>query len=333
MTLRDDENYPPLNLKTDEEIMAYIDEHQVAGLHTQGYEWFWDVYMPALTRVVDADEIDHETIAGNFYAVGDVHDFNRSPKVAITYYKRALDFDPDLNAAHREIANMYHRMGFMDAAIHHSDMALALWPDEKSAVADRIDIDADKNHPEPYFEKPDRPAALALNALARQNPPEAIKLLEGQDDLESLRTLTWAHAANLDVAAYISTWTTFLEKTEALSVKETKSSLSKDGILLTWGDYFFMPDDIWYGPEIWKLWIDSSEVFANLYVHEGLDAKASDLATDENFMELSSADRNAQKLEYYYFDRSNNLEGLKFIQIKYPNWKDLNASIAILEAK
>lgn len=333
MTLIHNENYPPLNLKTDEEIIAYINEHQVAGLHTQGYEWFWAVYMPALERVVDADEVDHETIAGNFYAVGDVHDFNNSPRVAITYYKRALDFDPDLNAAHREIASMYHRMGFIDAAIHHSDMALALWPDEKYAAAERIDIDADKTDPEPYFEKPDRPAALALNALARQDPLEAIKLLEGLGDIESLQTLTWAHGANQDFPAYLSTWETLLEKTKNISIKEAKSPISESKIRFMWGDYFFMPDKIWYGPKIWKLMIDSGRVFVDVGVHEGLDDNNCDIATDDNFEELSYADQNAQKLEYYYYDRSNNLEGLKSIQIKYPNWKDLNASIAILEAK
>lgn len=333
MTLLCDENYPPLNLKTDEEIMDYIDEHQVAGLNAQGYKWFWSIYMPALERVAEANLVDNETIAGNFYAVGDVHDFNQSPSVAISYYKRALDFDPELNAAHREIAQMYHRLGFIDAAIHHSDLALALWPDEKSALEDRVYIDEDKNDPIPYYERNDTPSARARDALARNNAAQAIKLLEGLDDTESLRTLTWAYGANGDKAEYLLTWETLLVRTQVITSHSNASGLSEDEIWITLADLFFMPHEIWSGPEIWGLWMNFGDVCVSVGVYEGLDDDECDLPTDNNFTKLTLAEQTAQKIEYCFHDRSDNLEGLKSIQTKYPNWKDLNASIEVLETK
>jgi len=317
---------------TDEEIIDYIDKHQVRGLHSQGCEWFWTVYMPALNRVVAADEVDDETIAGNFYAVGDVHDFNESPRAAIEYYKKALEFDPELNAAHREIANMYHRLGFIDAAIHHSDLALALWPEETSALADRINIDKDKNRLTPNYEDPDRPAARAREALAKRDPKAAINILDGLTDTESVRVLIWAHGANNNEQAYLSTWDIYLRAIK--KAPRTDHASPDTEVWIGWGDFFFMPDRIWDAPEIWKIWMDCGLNFSGLAEHfEGLDERESDIPTDANFMKLSFAERHAQKIEYGFYVRCDDLENLKSIQIKYPNWKELNDSIAALEGK
>jgi len=198
MTLRDDNSYPPRNLVSDEDILKYISEHQIAHLHRQGFEWFWSIYMPALERAAKSGSISKGILADNYYVAGDVHEFNESPRTAITYYEKALKFDPDLNAAHREISRMYHRLGCLDAAIRHSDLALAIWPDEKHALADRVDLDEDVKSKDPYFENCDTPSAHALDALAQNKPQHAINILEGLTDKDALRALTWAYGAKGD---------------------------------------------------------------------------------------------------------------------------------------
>jgi len=322
-------------LKTDEEILLYIAEHQVRGIHSQDFEWFWEVYMPACERVVSSGSLSAEIIAENYYAIGDAHDFNDSPRVAITNYKRALEFDPELNAAHREIANMYHRLGFIDAAIHHSDLALVLWPDEKAALADRENIDEDKNDSDSHFEDYNTPIAFARDALAQNDAPAAIKLIEGSNDLEGLRTLTWAYGANKDCPKYLSTWAQLINEMKKISSNNKAPSRFKGNIIdFHWCDNFFMPENIWDGPEIWKLWRESCLSFDGLFrSYNGLDYEECDIPADQNFLKLSYSDQIAQKVEYLYYSHSDNLGGLKTLRGKYPRWEELNEEIKRLEVK
>jgi len=325
MTDHVDRSYPPRNLKSDEEVICYIAEHGVSRLDAQGYSWFWNVYIPTLDRVIESASVEAETIAENFHVIGDVHDFHEAPRAAISAYKKALEFAPELNAAHREIANMYHRLGFIDAAIHHIDLALALWPDEPYALADRIDILEDKNDPEPYYENFNPPKALALEALAKQSPNKAIKLLKGTNDPESLRVLTWAFAAADNTEAYLATWKSLLPK-----IRETSP---KKELCFNYGDFFYMSEDIYGGDEIWNLWKNSGLNFCGVFWdYEGLDDKdAPDVSIDEKFSKLSTFEQIEQKLEYLYLVYSKNLEGLKALQEVYPNWKDLNEDIIEIE--
>lgn len=328
-------NFPPRNLKTDEEILEYIAEHQVKALHSDNFEWFWNIYIPACERVISSQSLSTEIIAENFYAIGDTHDFNNSPRVAIANYKRALKFDPELNAAHREIANMYRRLGFIDAAIHHSNLALALWPDEKSALADRENINADKNNPEPYFEDYNTPIAFARDALAQNDAPAAIKLLEGSSDLEGLKTLTWAYGAHQDYPKYLSTWKQLINKMRELpSTGKSPGQFEENIINFHWCDHFFMPEKICDGPEIWKLWKESGFGFyGNFFVYDGLDNNENGIPTDSNFLKLSYSDRIAKKVEYLFYRHAGNLDGLKKLRDKYPRWEELNEEIKRLEAK
>jgi len=311
-------NFPPRNLKTDEDILTYISEHQFPALYRQGYEWFWDVYIPALERGAKKRFLSPEIIADNFYTAGDVHDVNDSPRVAISYYKRALEYDPELNAGHREIARMYHRLGFIDAALHHSELALALWPDEKMALADREDIDRDKNDPNAYYEKYDTPLALARDALAQNDAPRAIKLLETSNNLKTLRALTWAYGANRNVSAYLSTWRTLILQLNELN--------------FTFEDFFFMPETVWDEAEIWTIWQKGVSSYSGVFTtYEGLDDDRAETEIDVNFKKLSYSQRVAQKIEYCLFCQSGNLSGLKEIHKKYPNWKELKETIERFE--
>jgi len=327
-------NFPPRNLKTDEEIVTYISENNLSGLYWQDFEWFWNIYQPALKRVIASESVSSEIIGGNFYVIGDVHDINDSPRLAIANYKRALGFDPELNAAHREIANMYQRLGFIDAAIHHSNLALALWPDEKSALADREDIDADKNDPDPYFEDYNTPIAFARDALAQNDAPAAIKLLEGLNNLESLRALTWAYGANQDISKYLSTWKQLITKMAKIIPPKETSVFNDNVIDFHYRDFFFMPEKIWDGAEIWELWKESGLAFGGVFFfYDGLDERDSGIPTDSNFLKLSSSDSIAQKVEYLFFCHSGNLDGLKKLRDKYPRWQELNEEIKRLESK
>jgi len=312
-------NFPPRNLKTNEEILEYIAEHQFPALYRQGCEWFWNIYMPALERVAKKQSLSTEVIADNFYTAGDVHFVNDSPREAITYYKKALEFDPALNAAHREIASMYHRLGFIDAAVYHSDLALALWPDEKSALADRENIDADKNDPASYFEDYNTPIAFARDALAQNDAPAAINLLEGASDVEELRALTWAYGANQNTAAYLNTWRILV-----LQLNEIK---------FTFEDLFFMPETVWYEADIWTIWQKGVTTYSGVFIlYEGLDETKSDIPIDENFKNLSYSDQVAQKIEYCLYCQTSNWVGLREIYKKYPNWKELKETVENFEA-
>lgn len=317
MTLRDDNSYPPRNLVSDEDILKYISEHQIAHLHRQGFEWFWSIYMPALERAAKSGSISKGILADNYYVAGDVHEFNESPRTAITYYEKALKFDPDLNAAHREISRMYHRLGCLDAAIRHSDLALAIWPDEKHALADRVDLDEDVKSKDPYFENCDTPSAHALDALAQNKPQHAINILEGLTDKDALRALTWAYGAKGDVSAYLQTWRFLV--------------LQLEEIWFSYRDWFFMPEDAWYEPEIWSIWLKGVSSYTGVFiVYPGLDDPLSNTPTDKNFSALTESEKISQKIQYIYFCQSENLEGLKAIEKNYPNWVELREKIELM---
>ena len=69
-------DYLPRNLKTDEDLIYYFQDRNISDIYWLGYEWFWLVYMPALNRVIEKKSVDDETIAENYYLIGDVHDLS-----------------------------------------------------------------------------------------------------------------------------------------------------------------------------------------------------------------------------------------------------------------
>lgn len=320
MTLLDDNSFPPRNLETDEEICLYISEHQGIKAHNQGYEWFWTVYMPALERVAKSGTLEPEIIANNFYGAGDVHDFNNAPKTAISLYKRALEFDPKMSTAHREIAVMNRRLGDFEDAIKHSNIALSMTPDSKFAIADREKIDAEKTEEAVSLTASEVAIAEALEALAQRNPKAAIQTLQGFKDKDSLQTLTWAYGADTNISAYLTTW-----KILVLQSREIEFHHS---------DWFFIPEELWYESEIWALWKDNNLTFKGVFmIYEGLDDASYETPIDEAFSKLNESDALAQKIEYIFYCQSENLNGLKSIQVKYPNWVELNEKIEMLECE
>lgn len=319
-----DNDFPPRNLESDTDIIYYIAEHQVPRLYPQGYEWFWLVYMPALNRVVETGTVDAETLADNFYTVGDVHETNGACEAAIKAYKRALTLDPFMDSAHHEISCMYERLERYPEAIYHNDLALKLNPFDANSIAQRENLEFGKDIPL-EFSKSELASAKACEALARQNPQGAIDVLRGFDDVICLRTLTWAHGANLDVSAYFSTWKILIQKIRDLQVTKNFQS-QRPGILdFKLGDIFFMPENIYSGHEIWGMWKDSGLEFTGFFTEfESLEA-------DRNYLKLSLTEKFMVKIQFYYFENSDDLEGLKTLHAKFPQWTDVTKAIKKLE--
>lgn len=274
--------------------------------------------MPALERVAKSSSVDAEIIADNFYAAGDVHDFNEAHKTAISLYKRALEFNPEMSTAHREIASMNRQLGNFEAAIKHSDIALSIAPDDKFNVSDRKQIDGEKADAPIIKTDSEIAIAKALEELACQNPKAAIQAIQSFEDEDSLRALTWAYGADSNITAYLTTWRILILQSREIS--------------FSYQDWFFIPEELWYGTEIWALWKDSNLTFNGVFtIYEGLDDSSYDTAIDENFSKLSPSDAIAQKIEYIFHCQSGNLECLKTIRMKYPNWVELGEKVAMLE--
>jgi tetratricopeptide (TPR) repeat protein len=296
----------PLNFESDEEMLHFVSDKGVSLTHSQGYFWFWRKFMPALDKAMTSGAVSHELIADCYYVAGDVHDFNEAPKTAIHCYEQALEFDPEMGAAHREIALMLGRMGKYKKALVHSDKALALNPEDKYALGDRDEYVRENRLSPPLYKKGDCVWA-AYEHLAKGNPRAAIKALNTTKGINAKRAMIHCYGALEKTQDYLGAWKDF-----AASVKELE---------FTYADWFFMEGDVYAEPDLWEILFSSKVEFKGVFtVFDGLDES-------ERYCSLSTHDKIRLRLEYYVYAQSGDFDGLRRLNKRYPEWVELRDTL------
>jgi tetratricopeptide (TPR) repeat protein len=296
----------PMNFESDEEMFHFVSDKGISSTHSQGYFWFWRKFMPALDKATTIGEISHELIAGCYYVAGDVHDFNEAPKAAIRCYEQALEFGPEMGAAHREIASMLGRMGKNKKALVHSDKALALNPKDKHALSDRDKYVRETRLSPPLYKKEDRVWA-ANEHLAKGNPRAAVKVLKRKKGKRAKRAMIHCYGALEKTQDYLGAW-----RELAASVKELE---------FTYADWFFMEDGVYSEPELWEILFSSKAEFKGVFtVFDGLDES-------ERYCSLSTHDKIRLRLEYYVYAQSGDFDGLRRLNKLYPEWVELRDTL------
>jgi len=245
---------------------------------------------------------DSETLSDCYYIAGDVCDFIAAPKAAIAYYKKALEFNSENCAAHREIARMYWQMGAHSKTIEHSDKALEKWPDDKHALEDRVDFDAERAEAfEPYIEG--NPIWRSIEFLAIGEPEKALEFAKKDRSVEGKRVLTHCYGALGDSENYLKSW---------------QNLCGELGVLdFSYADWFFFDDEEHDRPEIWEIWLNSGLKFTGVF-HEFLP-----LVKNKKFASLGTHECLEVCMEFFYYSNSKNTKELDRLKAIYPEFSKM----------
>jgi tetratricopeptide (TPR) repeat protein len=148
-----------------EELKAFlieVEDDGIALLHSRGYQWFKSEFLPYLNLGDTLLPNELELLADCWYIVGDVHDFNGTPLRAIESYKKALEYDDEVDGAYREIANMYEQIGQYTEALEYINVAIGKMPEEEELMDERAAIQDSINYTtEPYLTQDNKAWTLA----------------------------------------------------------------------------------------------------------------------------------------------------------------------------
>lgn len=296
-----------IEFDSNDEMFRFVSKEGVGLTHSQGYFWFWRKFMPALENAVASESCSNELIADCYYVAGDVHDFNAAPKAAIRCYKKALQFDPECNAAYREIASMLGRMGEYEKALSYSEKALALNPDDSHAIRDREEYVAENRLLPPLFKKGDYVWA-AYELLAASHPKAAMKALKKKKGARAKRAVIHCYGVLERTQDYLAAW------------KELVSSVAV--LEFTYADWFFMEDSVYSKPDLWEIFLSSRAEYKGVFaVFAGLDES-------DRYRSLSTHEKIRLRLKYYVYVQSGDFERLRKLYVLYPEWVELREMLS-----
>ena len=298
----------PLEFDTTDELLNFVSDGGVPRTHAQGYEWFWNVFTPALNAASPRTQEEIDRLVDCHYAAGDVHDFNNAPLAAIEEYKKALSYDPEHASSYREIANMQEDIGELEQAKLNIERALELAPEDECALSDREDIlmSLEDKDFSPLYKSGDIRWS-AFEALAKGDAESALDVSKGPKNSDEMRVHICALGALERHDAYIATWREVL----------TKGS----EIIFDQYDWFFTPGAVYDNPEIWKLFLDSDVKFGGVF------AVFKELENSNAYSSLSTDAKIRLRMEYYLYHHSENIVGLKRLLETYPEWGDVEESL------
>lgn len=210
----------------------------VAVLNNRGYAWVVANYLPALERFARGarSREDRRFASDGFYALGDLHDFNEAPLAAMRAYRRSAALHGGSFGAWRELGGMLASIGRFDEARRALERALRIAPDDASA---RTDLDTLLEMPR-FLHRYREGDVLwsACEALARQQPRRALELLGSRRSARARLIRARALGAQGDVEGVVQEWQ---------GLARTRGT-----VVLSWGDWFFLPMDARRRAELWE---------------------------------------------------------------------------------
>ncbi|BDS12869.1 tetratricopeptide repeat protein [Aureispira anguillae] len=288
-----------------QDFLVKVEQDGVAMLHSRGYLWFKSEFLPYLnladTLLPDAVEL----IADCWYLVGDIYDFNGAPLKAVESYKKALEYDDEVDGAYREIANMYEQVGRYTEALKYIDLALERMPDNEELMEDKAVIqDSITYTTEPYLTAENKAWQYAEQLAAGEIEAviAAIQLLENPDRT-MLQCLAQAYGAQGEKALFLETWQ---------KIRTAEGSMN-----LSYADWFYMPFSIYNSKEIWE-WLKELSTVVKSTAFIDFDS------LNEHYGEqLDSAEELALICDFQIYRITKNKAALKALAKQYPLWEEV----------
>jgi tetratricopeptide (TPR) repeat protein len=207
---------------------------------SRGYVWFKSVYC---AYVLDLEQTsyhkDYSLLCDCYYMIGDVHDFNGSPKAAIKAYHKSFTWDPTCSAALREIGCMYSNMGELQKALSSLKKSLRIYPTDEHAISDynyvlfQIEQDATG-----IYEENDV-CWQAREKLAQDKPKLALRLLKHKRTMLARQIMANAYAMLDDLDSVLEQW--------------QKIANGQSMIEMRHADWFYLYECVWDSVEFWEL--------------------------------------------------------------------------------
>jgi len=291
-----------------EELKAFlveVEEDGIALLHSRGYQWFKSEFLPYLNLGDTLLPNELELLADCWYITGDVHDFNGTPLKAIESYKKALEYDDEVDGAYREIANMYEQIGQYTEALEYINIAIEKMPEEEELMDERAAIQDSINYTtEPYLTEGNKAWTLAeelgegkseaviASVTAMENPEVAV-----------LQCLAKAYGMETQEEEYMNTWNRILT---------TEGTLT-----LNYADWFYMPRAIYNSEKIWKLIKELSP-----RVEEAVFVEFDSL--NEHYAETLSQEEELNLIcDFHIYRLTENEAEMEKFAAKYPLWEEV----------
>lgn len=296
-----------------EELKAFlleVEEDGIALLHSRGYQWFKSEFLPYLNLgdTLLADQV--ELLADCWYIVGDVHDFNGAPLKAIESYKKALEYDDEVDGAYREIANMYEQIGEYTQALEYINVAIEKMPEEEELMDEKAAIQDSINYTvEPYLTKENKAWILA-EELAEGKSEAVIASVTAMENPEIavLQCLAKAYGIEKQEEEYFNSW---------------KRILNTEGnFALNYADWFYMPRTIYNSEKIWLLIKElSPRIEEAIFIEfDSLNEHYGDKLSQAEELDLICA--------FQIYRITENQIALKNLATKYPLWEEVQDLLA-----
>lgn len=292
------------------EFLAEIENDGIALLHSRGYHWFKSEFLPYLNLGDTLLPNEVELLADCWYIAGDVYDFNGTPLKAIETYKKALEYDDEVNGAYREIANMYEQIGEYTKALEYINVAIKKMPEEEELMDERAAIQDSINYTtEPYLTKENKAWTLSED-LAEGKSEVVIANVSRMENPEVavLQCLAKAYGMEKEEEAYFNTWERILKTEGALT--------------LNYADWFYMPHAIYNSEKMWSLIKKLSP-----RVEEAIFIEFDSLT--EHYGEALSQEEELELICDFHLHRlSGNQGAMKKLAAKYPLWEEVQDLLA-----
>lgn len=227
-------------LADDRKYLLWNNQRGIAWIMSRGYQWFTDRYLPAVSRLEQAGlRKDHFLLSYCYYEIGDVHDFNRCPMVAITAYKKSFELD-DLHAeALRELGGMYENIGQYGKAASILKKSLKINPDDEfTVIQQNFVLNSIKFGSTPFFKKDDL-CWKAREYLAVNKPKAALRVLKNKRSISTRQTMAQAYGLLGDIEGIVDQW--------------QHIGKAKGMIEMTYADWFYIDDHVENNAEFWEI--------------------------------------------------------------------------------
>lgn len=291
-----------------EQVQAFLEQAEnegIATLYSKGYQWFKSQYLPLLNLADTLLPNNVELIADCWYLVGDIYDFNRAPNKAIEGYKKALEYDDEVDGAYREIAHMYEQTGHYQEALQYINLALERMPDDEELMDAKASIQDSINYTvEPYLTENNQLWKFS-EQLANGEIEQVIEAINGiaAPEKNVLQCLAQAHGAKEELNLYMETW--------------ERIKVAKGALELNYADWFYMPLSIYNQSKIWDL-IKSLSPQIKL-----MDCIDFDSLNEHYGEQLSMAEEAALICNFHRYRVGNDKTAIKELAAKFPLWEEV----------
>lgn len=211
-----------------------------AHVSDKGFHWLFSVLIPATAAVEGTlrpgggHAEARDACASACHLIADVLETNKAPKTAISWYRRAIALVPDYTSAWREMGICQSEMG--QFAVARTSIVNALLFDPSDELAGQELAYLDSTPPSPRYTLDD-PCWAAGEALANNQPDQALVALAGHDSSEVTLWRAFAHAAAGDSEGVLA---------------QLERLTGWDSVYLLPELWFFLPPAMWRDPRLWR---------------------------------------------------------------------------------